>query len=195
MPGPPACGPPESPATGQQEPGRTTGRDMEGQARERPAAGTSRRAEPGGGRRALGTAHRRAGGRLRGRQEGRKCARSNHLLSPPPRPRLPPAAPTLPPADPPPGRAARRAVPDARLASAPPPRGRRPARARLQVPKTGTVPASAKSWPRQPKAVPTAGLGLERSGARPPEGPTKGPRGKGYRPRLALTQELISITW
>lgn len=90
-PGPPACGPPESPATGQQEPGSTTGRDMDWRGRERPvAAGRGRGAEL------------RASSEAEG--EGRKCARPNHLLlpPPPPLPRLQTAAPTCQPAGPPP---------------------------------------------------------------------------------------------
>lgn len=64
-PGPPACGPPESPATGQQEPGSTTGRDMDGRGRERPvAAGRGHRAEPPAPR----TGHRGRAARPRGRE-------------------------------------------------------------------------------------------------------------------------------
>lgn len=99
-PGPPACGPPESPATGQQEPGSTTGRDMD-------KRGRSGRWQRGAGaelsrrRQALST---RAGSDAEG--AGRKCARPNHLLPQPP-PRLPPAAPTCQPAGRPPASRAR----------------------------------------------------------------------------------------
>lgn len=64
-PGPPACGPPESPATGQQEPGSTTGRDMDGRERERPPPAGRRR---GAERRAPRTGHRGRAPRRRGRE-------------------------------------------------------------------------------------------------------------------------------
>lgn len=76
-PGAPACEAPDSPATGQQEPGRTTGRDME-----RPGAGT-----------------RGAAGAAGAAGEGRKRARPNHLLPPPP-PLPPPEPGSLPPLPP-----------------------------------------------------------------------------------------------
>ena len=104
-PGPPACGPPASPATGQQEPGSTTGRDMDRRRRERPvAAGRGRGAQP----RAPRTGH--AGG-LRGGGGGKEMHTAQPLAAAAAAfaaaGRLSPAAPTCQPAGPPPAVRAR----------------------------------------------------------------------------------------